>query len=415
MGTNANAGDEHIRRLEAELESKESFAQEIFARAQAGSRDLTDEERQLVAETRGRIGQIKDQLETVEDFTTAAYETRTRHRQIRQAVETMNSQHLGGGGGGVEYRSAGAWALDSYKAHLGDRDCRDRLEMFYREAAHQTTADNLGVVPDPIVGDVINFIDAARPLVSLVGPRTMPSSTWHRPRVTQSTATAVQGSAGAAADEKKELTSQKMTITRLNATAVTYGGYVNVSRQDIDFSQPSILDIVINDLAAQYAIDTEAAFGAALATTQTAGIDYTADATAVAAALWDAAAAAYTAVRGQGRLVLAVAPDVLATFGPLFVPVNPQSSQSPGFTAGNFGQGVMGNISGISTVMSSGLGAGEAYVFSTAAIECYEQRVGTLQITEPSVLGVQVAYAGYFTPLVIEDDAIIPLTVGSGS
>ena len=39
---------------------------------------------------------------------------------------------------------------------------------------------------------------------------------------------------------------------------------------------------------------------------------------------------------------------------------------------------------------------------STAAIEVYEQRVGALQVTEPSVLGVQVAYAGYFTPMLIE-------------
>jgi hypothetical protein len=41
-------------------------------------------------------------------------------------------------------------------------------------------------------------------------------------------------------------------------------------------------------------------------------------------------------------------------------------------------------------------------VVSTAAIEVYEQRVGALQVTEPSVLGVQVAYAGYFTPMLIE-------------
>ena len=411
-GTNVNAGDNHIARMENELREKNTFVQEVISRAEAGNRDLSDEEKVLIGETRGRIEKIKDQLETVEDYTKAAYETMNRSRQIGQAIDEMKGIAKAGP---VEYRSAGAWALDSYKAHLGDRECRERLEMFYRTAQHQTTADNLGVVPDPIVGSVINFIDAARPLVAAVGPQPMPSSTWHRPRVTQSTATAVQGSAGAAADEKKELTSQKMTITRLNATAVTYGGYVNVSRQDIDFSQPSILDIIINDLAAQYAIDTEAAFGDALATTATTAVDYTADASSVAGALWTAAASAYTAVRGQGRLVLAVAPDVLATFGPLFAPVNPVSAQSTGFTAGGFGQGVMGNISGIQTVMSSGLGVGEAFVFSTAAIECYEQRVGTLQVTEPSVLGVQVAYAGYFTPLVIEDDAIIPLTAASGS
>jgi HK97 family phage major capsid protein len=411
-GSNVNSSDDFIRRQETELRQQQNFANEIIARAQVAERDLNDDEKNLLSETRGHISRIKGQLDLVEDVSRESFEATQRERQVGDAIASRKGQSHRAP---VEYRSAGQWMLDSYKAHLGDRECRDRLEMFYREAAHQTTADNLGVVPDPIVGDVINFIDAARPLVSAVGPRPMPSSTWHRPRVTQSTKVAAQGSAGAAGDEKKELSSQKMTITRLNATAVTYGGYVNVSRQDIDFSQPSILDIIINDLAAQYAIETEAAFGAALATTNTNHIDYTVDSAGVAAALWDAAAAAYTAVRGQGRLILAVAPDVLSVFGPLFAPINPVSAQSTGFTANGFSQGVVGNISGISTVMSSGLGAGTAYVFSTAAIECYEQRVGTLQVTEPSVLGVQVAYAGYFTPLVIEDDAIIPLALGSGS
>ena len=109
--------------------------------------------------------------------------------------------------------------------------------MYTRAAAHQKTSDNLGMVPDPIIGDVVNFIDAARPAVSFLGPRDMPSATWYRPKVTQHTLVAVQGTAGAAADEKSEL-SQKMTITRLTGNAVTYGGYVNVSRQDIDFSSP---------------------------------------------------------------------------------------------------------------------------------------------------------------------------------
>jgi hypothetical protein len=69
----------------------------------------------------------------------------------------------------------------------------------------------------------------------------------------------------------------------------------------------------------------------------------------------------------------------------------------------------MGTISGVSLVMSAGLSSGEAFLFSTAALEVYEQRVGTLQAVEPSVAGVQVAYLGYFTPLMINDDAIVPL------
>ena len=50
--------------------------------------------------------------------------------------------------------------------------------------------------------------------------------------------------------KRRSSSRQKMLITRLTGTAVTYGGYVNVSRQNIDFSTPDALDVVINDLAA---------------------------------------------------------------------------------------------------------------------------------------------------------------------
>jgi len=409
---NISAGDDHIRRLEKELQEQDNFGREIISRAQSAGRDLNDDEKQLISDSRGRIEQIKDQLDTVESFARAAYETSNRSRQIGQAIDDMR----GHASGPIEYRSAGAWMLDSYKGHLGDREAQERLEMFYRTAAHQKTSDNLGVVPDPIIGDVINFIDSARPVVSALGPRDLPAATWYRPKVTQNTSVAKQGSAGAAADEKTELVSQKMTITRLTANAVTYGGYVNVSRQNIDFSQPSVMDLVINDLAAQYAIATEDATCDAIEAVATGGIQYdVGDATDVAMAVWTAAANVYTATKGQGKLILAVSPSVLGTFGPLFAPYGPQNQFGAGFMASNFGSGPMGNISGIQVVMSAGLTAGKAFLLSSSAIEVYEQRVGTLQVTEPSLLGVQVAYAGYFTPLTIQATGIVPLLVSASS
>jgi HK97 family phage major capsid protein len=401
-----------VRRLETELREKETFANGIIERANASERDLSEEDSKLLVETRGRMTEIKDQLENLEDIQRVSYETRNRMQVVDKAIANYKGKP---GVGEVEYRSAGAYALDMYKSHLNDHEARERLELFHRAAAHQKTSDNLGVIPDPIVGDVVNFIDAARPIVSTLGPRDMPAATWHRPLVTQHTSVAVQGTAGAAADEKSELVSQKMTITRLTANAVTYGGYVNVSRQNIDFSQPASLDLIINDLAAQYSIETEAAVAAELAANNAADVTY--DMTpasgtisdAVAGAVWAAAATAYNAVRGQGRLVLVVAPDRLSVFGPLFAPYGPQNQQGTGFTASGFGQGPLGQISGVPVIMSSGLASGEAFLLSTAAIEVYEQRVGTLQVTEPSVMGVQVAYAGYFTPLVIAANGIVPL------
>lgn len=417
-GSNINSGDEMIRRLETELREKQMFANEILSRAQTAERDLNEDEKQLLSETRGRMEQIKSQLETVEDVTRVTFDSMNRAQQIGQAIDSMRGKS---NAPAVEYRSAGEYALDMYRSHLGERDATERLATFLRSGAdHQKTPDNLGVVPDPIIGDVINFIDAGRPITTAIGPRPLTNATWHRPIVTQQPSVGVQGSAGAAADEKTELVSQKMTLTRKTGTAVTYGGYVNVSRQNLDFSQPSILDIIINGLASQYAIDTEAAVGDALAGTTTDPVTYSPGATlaenqyAASLAVWQAAALVYQTVRGQGRLVLAVSPDVLGTFGPLFAPYSPQNQYGSGFSAAGFGQGPAGQLSGITTVMSAGLGQGEAYLFSTAAVEVYEQRIGTLQVTEPSLLGLQVAYAGYFTPMVIDDGGIVPI-VGAGS
>jgi HK97 family phage major capsid protein len=406
-----NTSDAMIARLEGELEERNAFIQGVIAGAEDAGRDLTDNDTELIKGAKGRIDSLKGQLDTLHDTRSTTMAARTRAREV--ATEMTRMRHEADRGP-VEYRSAGAYILDLYQASLGDSGAKSNLEMFHRTAAHQKTSDNTGVIPDPVIGNVINFIDSARPLVSFLGPQSMPSSTWHRPKVTQHTSVAVQGSAGAAADEKSELVSQKMTITRLNANAVTYGGYVNVSRQNIDFSSPQVLDLVINDLAAQYAIETEAATAALLATTSADEIEYDADdQDSVAAAVWSAVAAVYAATRGQGRLGIAVAPDALAAFGPLFQPYAPQNQQGTGFTAANFGQGVMGSISGVPVLMSSGLAAGEAFAFSTAGVEVYEQRVGALQVVEPSVLGVQVAYAGYFTPLAVELTAVIPLVEGT--
>lgn len=411
-GSNAHANDSMIRRLETELREAEIFVSGIVERANSAERDLSEDEKNLLVEKRSRMSQIKDQIESIEDVTRVAAEVANRARQVDSAISLARGRVSAGP---VEYRSAGAYAMDLYQSALGHRDAIERLDVFNRDAAHQKTSDNLGVVPDPIVGEVINFIDAARPIVAALGPRDLPGATWHRPKVTQHSTVGVQGASGLAADQKSELDSQKMTITRVTANAVTYGGYVNVSKQNIDFSQPSVLDLVINDLAAQYAIETEAATAAAIAAVNTSAVSYDPDdQDSVAAAVWEAAAGAYTAVRGQGRLLLVVAPDVLSTFGPLFAPYGPQNQQGSGFAAVNFGQGVLGSISGVPTVMSAGLGSGEAFLLSSAAIEVYEQRVGTLQVVEPSVLGVQVAYAGYFTPLTIQASGIIPLT-GDGS
>jgi HK97 family phage major capsid protein len=390
-----------LARISGEIAEKQTFIDGVVEAAETESRDLTSQEMELVTRARTRQGELNEQAKPMQEAAQIALESRERLAAIGKLMGDQPERPRE-----VSYRSAGEYVMDQWRAGLGQDEARSRLELYHRAAAHQTTADNPGLLPEQILGPIINFVDESRPLTNALGPKQLPSGSWSRPQVTQHTNVAPQASG-----EKTELVSRKMTIAKLPVTATTYGGYVNVSRQDIDWSSPSIMDIVINDLAGYYAQVTEAALGTALVAAATAGTDLPATPTGsdVAGALWAAAAAVYTATKGQGRLIIAAPPSMLSLVGPLFAPVNPQNAQSSGFSAGQFGTGAMGAISGIQVVVSAGLAADEMLVLSSAAAEVYEDRIGALQVVEPSVLGVQVAYAGYYAPLVISGAGIIKI------
>jgi HK97 family phage major capsid protein len=387
-----------LARLAAEAEEKAKFVDGLIESAEKDSRDLTSQELELVTRSRDRQKELEEQMGPLEEAHRISNGSRERIAEL--------SRYIGEGDPApdFEYRSAGEYALDYWKASVGIRENKERLELYNRAAAHQTTADNPGLLPTPVVQPVVNFIDFARPLTTWLGPRQIPSNSWVRPKVTQHTNVAVQP-----VGEKNELVSQKMTIAKQTVTANTYGGYVNVSRQDIDWSTPSIMDIVINDLAGKYGVVTEAALGAAVqaaAPTSTTIPTGAATSAAVNAAIWKAAAEVYAATAGQGRVALFMPPDQLGVYGPLFVPVNPQNAVSTGFEAASFGAGAVGSISGIPVYVTAGLTAGSSVMLSSSAIEVYEDRIGSLQVIEPSVLGVQVAYAGYYTWLVVETNGL---------
>lgn len=400
------ATDSMLARLQDELTERERFIEGIVADVQTRGDDLKDQEMELLTRARDRISILNAQIgplrETARITRESAQRTAEVSRELAEARQTATRSALP-----VEYRTTGAYVIDRWRAGVGVEDARERLEIFHRAAAHQTTGDNPGIIPEPVLGPVLNFIDASRPIVTALGPSPVPGGpSFVIPRVTQHTLVGLQPA------EKNELASQKMTIDDIPVSVGTYGGYVNVSRQNIDWSQPQIMDFVINDLAAQYAITTETVAVNAITAAPTDGPDIPAspDGGAVAAAVWGAAGLVYNATKGQGRLILAISPDMLGVIGPLFPPINPSNGFGTGFSAANFTTGVVGNVSGITVVMSAQLPAGSIYMLSSAAVRAFDQRIGTLQVTEPSVLGVQVAYAGYFACKVLDPAGVVKIS-----
>lgn len=395
------ATDSMLSDLLERVEDTKKYQDQLIETAQRERRDLTDEEQEFFNRANDKMKALNKQIEPMIESARIANDSYERSKTLAQAVRVGPKLDI------VEYRSAGAYILDYALAAGGSTQAKERIDLFLRAAAHQTTADNLGVIPEPVVGPVLNFIDVSRPMVNSIGVTGMPGARFNVPQVTQHTDTALQ------AGEKAELVSRKMIINRVPVTMDTYGGYVNVSRQDIDWSVPQIMDLVINDLAGQYAQDTETATGTLLkanSTAQTPVLTSSSTAAEVSAAIWKAVGTSYAATPGVNNFKLFVSPDMMGLIGPLFPGVNPTNAQSSGFSAADYGSGVMGTIAGVQVVMSYGLAAGTILLLNSPAARVYEQRIGALQVTEPSVLGVQVAYAGYFKPVAVMPSAIIKLT-----
>jgi HK97 family phage major capsid protein len=399
-----------IARLEADLEERNAFVEGLIAGAQDANngqgRDLNSQEMEMIAGARQRISAVADQLNPLRETSKLAIESRRRMVEINGELQTAR-QRAGVTSGTIEYRSAGAYIADLYLSQLGDREANERMEIFHRVAAHQTTADNPGLLPESIVSPLVNFIEVARPICSTLGPTDLGNGAWSYARVTQHT------QVGKQAGEKTELPSRKMTVTKTPLGADTFGGYVNVSKQDINRSSPSILDMIITDLAQQYAIETEEEAADVLWAGGTAGPILPASPTAenINTAIWGAAGSVFAATKGQGQTVVMVSPDMLGVIGPILGVTSPLGNNiGTGFQVANIGQGPQGSVSGLTIQMSAGLDTGQILVYSTAAAKAFEYKYGNMQVVEPSVWGVQVGYAGDFDCIVIEPAGVVKVT-----
>lgn len=399
----ATPTDVMLAELTAELEERKHFQEALVQSAQEAGRDLRPEELDLIRQASERMTAIELRCAPLREGVKIAADSQRRTAELAEMFAGARDPKSIAP---VEYRSAGAYIADMYYARLGDEEALRRVELFNRVAAHQTTADNPGLLPESVVAPVINFIDVARPLVTAVGVTDLGTGSWSYARVTQHTQVGPQTA------EKTELPSRKMIVTTTPITAPTLGGYVNVSRQNIVRTSPGILDMIVNDLAAQYGIESEEACGTALVAAATAGPTIPATGATpeeVSAAVFGAAGLVYGATKGQGTTYLAVSPDMLGLIGPVFPPINPTNGFGSGFSAGNIAMGQVGTVSGIPAFMSAGLPTGSMLVFSSAAAESFEYRYGNLQVVEPSVWGTQVGYAGDFQTVVYEATGIIKI------
>jgi HK97 family phage major capsid protein len=394
--------------------------------AERDSQDMVPAERELLDRARARIVELDAQIEPLEAYDKLAA-AHTAGGPVARGAGLPAQPRRADNDSTPEYRSAGAYVVDLLRARglmTPDRqiDTNAAARIQARVVADQKTSDTTGILPTPIVGTVVNLIDANRPLItSLGGARALagvPGSTFTRPKITQHTLVGVQ------AGEKTQLPSQKMTISPVSFTKATYGGTVDISRQDIDWTSPSAWDILVRDLANVYAVQTETAVAATFKTAATHAAVVVATNTLAdwTKALYLAAADSY--VNGlimPDRIWCSL--DVWAALGALVDVgrvVFPADAAVGGDSADGLDAGgsslasFRGDILGLPRIVVPTFPAGTCIVGPSALFEVYEEVIGLLSVIEPSILGVQVAYGGYVAFGSLAGPAFVPLTPPAG-
>lgn len=426
-----------LTRLLDQRSEQESFIDQLLARVAEEERDLVDAERNNLTAARERITALDQQIEPLEAFE----ETRSAHRSQTPRPDRGGDEQRGGSQRrlGVQpreqkYGTAGEFLVDYVRTldypnpgrngeHRPDSDAVQRVSAALGRAAgdvapgvHQTTEDTPGLLPENIVGTILNDLDGARPFVASVGVKpltTVAGKTFHRPYVSQHTQVDEQS------EEKAELASRELKIDSIPFNKRTFGGWLNVSRQDIDWTDPSAWNAIVTDLQLQYGVDTEdtAAGEFAAAITQSVTVTDESSISAWVGALYEAAVMAATA-NGTKRATSLRMPnhiwtsvDMWASLGTVLSVHKVNNQNSAGNSSPtSFG----GDILDTTRTMVPGLPAGTVIVGHKELFEFYEERIGLLQAIVPRVLGVEVAYGGYASWGSLDATGFAKLTVSAG-
>ena len=290
---------------------------------------------------------------------------------------------------------------------------RDQQSALQAAAGDVLTTDTPGLLPVPVLGPVFQDLNFVRPVVTAFGARSMPntpSKTFVRPTITTHTSAATQ-------TEGSAVSATTMVIASNTVTKSTVAGQVTLTMQDMDFTDPASMNIILNDLAGEYLIKTDDIAADALVTGKTAsGSTWTVtagDPTSLINSLYDAARE-IAEDSNYFPTHLCVSPDVWEKLGAQL-----DSNKRPvlGYvTDGIMGQNSIGkvggmgynnmNVMGLQLVVDNNFANGTMLVVYAPGFEIYEAQQGILSVDNPSTLSKTFSYYGYFSTFVAKSSFI---------
>ena len=323
--------------------------------------------------------------------------------------EYMAAMHIGG----TTFENVSAAARDFM---------RSKQSAFQAAAGDVLTTDTPGLLPVPVLGPVFeNLNQSIRPVVAAVGARAYPDGgsqkTFIRPTWTTHTSVATQST------ELSAVSATTPVIASNVVSKTTLAGQVQLSIQDVDFTSPGAMEIIINDLMGQYmqASDNLAADGLVAGGTAS-GQTWSVTANDPSTLISSIYLAAYNILLATNFLPdhIFVAPGVWAALGaqldaddrPVFPYVGAAGLMGVnGMGAANITVANTFNPFGLNLVADRNFAAGTMVVARGAAIEYYESIRGLLTRDEPSTLGKVMSYHGYASLFVADATQVQKITV----
>jgi HK97 family phage prohead protease len=314
-----------------------------------------------------------------------------REFKLPTAGEFMAAYHIGGD------------TFSNMNAAVAEFSASQRTSL-QAAAGDVLTSDTPGLLPVPVLGPLVQDLNFLRPVVEAVGARAYPdngrSKTFTRPTITTHTSVAAQST------ELSAVSATTMVIAANSISKTTLAGQVSLSSQDISFTSPEAMSLILNDLMGEYMIasDNKAADDLLSAANSSGVWDGTvAD---LLKSIYDSAKDVSTN-RNWMPTHMFVSVDVWSQLGQLVDTTN--RPIFPFIGAGLTGQNALGGGSatswngtplGLQLVVDSnfadktmiitrvGQGQGDAYEF-------YESIQGLLSVDTPATLGKTMSFHGY--------------------
>jgi hypothetical protein len=270
-------------------------------------------------------------------------------------------------------------------------------------APNVVTGDTPGILPEVIVTPVYDSLNPIRPFVSAIGTRAMPQmgATFRRPVITTRPVVTEQPTG-----QNTTLDPSTVVISNNDISKKTFGTYVTMSEQDLDWTDPASLNIVLEQLAIAYgqATDNYAIDTCHAAITQTASVADTSVGADWVAAIYDGARQ-ISASSNYLPTHMFVTPASWAALAsstddqnrPVFPFVGAPGLNGQNAAGTSAATSWNGNPLGLVLVVDKhapgsfmGHAAGPA-----AGFEFYETPKGAVSIDEPSKLARTIAWRGY--------------------